>query len=419
MRAALLAGLALVVLGAGCGSTVQAPKRAIAVDDGLYSSFLRSVDPVTLVPRGPRLRLRDFFVDSPSPDHLTVSPDGRTLAIGGANLAEITLVDVASLRRTARLRVIRPVARTGVSLQVESWPRPHRLIAVVSPWAYKIRHPGPERLVLVDPVRRRVVRRIILRGGVWGAGRLADGTVAVLTRGGAGAPRIVEMGPDGRTRSVRIRGFRIPTRGVRVGREYFPREVRPAFATDGRSRAFVTVGGPRIAEVDLRTLAVRFRAVGMHGAPLPGARPEPAGSGGVHFESRPFLTWLGGGLLGVNGGDERPVLTSSGIEAFRHQWAFQVIDTLAWRGLGTLPMYTCEGLRGLLLCSAPAKRFNLAVYGHDLRLRYRKDSWWDVKDGRLFVGSGNSVSAELNPATGVRIRRLSTPLWGGVELFSP
>jgi hypothetical protein len=419
VKRGFFASCALVLVASSCGGSANRPEqRLIAFDDGPYRSTLARVHPATLRLDGRRSALSDFVGEGPSFDHATgdISPDGRTLALGGANFAEIMLVDLASLRQTARFTILRRAKGRGVSVQVESWKRPERLIAVATPWRYKVPDPGPDFLALVDPVHRRVIRRVPLDGWIADAARLPDGAVAVLTSRGTRAPRIVELGLDGKVRRLDLTGLGSPFRGVRVGGEYFAPQVWAGLATEG-GRAFVSLPGSSIAEVDLRSMRVRYHDVDLPAAPIPGARPQMSGSGGPQLRRRGALVWLGRGLLGVSGGDEDPVALSSGqIGILLRQHPLQVVDTRAWRLVRTMPVLGCRPISGVVLCSKPGLP-NLVAYGPRWGVRYRKATWWDVQAGRLFVGSGQNLSAELDPRTGARIRRLGTSVLAGSNLL--
>jgi hypothetical protein len=421
LKRGFFATFAVLLFASSCGGTTHRTKpQLIAVEDGFYRTTLVRVRPATLRSNGRRLALGDFVAEGPSYDHEMgdISPDGRTLALGGATFGEIMLIDLASLRQKARFQILRRAKGTGVSVQVESWSKPERLIAVVSPWRlpWWASQPPSGFLTLVDPVHRRVVRRVPLKGGALDVVHLHDGTVATLTSGDS-PPRLVEMRPGGDVRFVELPGLRTHLRGVRVQGEYFPPSTTPALATDGTRRAFVSLAGSSIAEIDLESMHVRYHDVDLPDVHIPGARPQTPGTGGVELRRDRALVWLGRGLLGVAGGDEDPVVRPSGQIGFLgRQRALQVVDTRTWRLIRTLSVLGCQPASDVLLCSKPGN-FNLVAYGPRWGVRYRKATWWEVQAGRLFVGSGQNLSAELDPETGARIRRLDTSVLGGSNLL--
>lgn len=425
----LALGIALLLLLAGCGGSKHRSAQLIGLDtymvggDEFEGTALVRVRAKTLRPYGRRLLLGDGVTGAG-----VRSPDGKVLAFGGYNFGEILLVDLARLKQVAKVVVAGSGGRGGVEVRVEAWPRPDRLVAVATAegaW----RRPHPSRLVVVDPVRRRVVRRASLHGGAIASATVGDGTVALLVIPyRKGTPTLAVVRPDGRLHAVRLERLDLGGRdGVRVGGLYFAPSRLPALASDGRRHAFVVAADRPIAEVDLRTLTVRYHRVRLPDVHLSRPPAWEAGSSGPQLFLPRGAQWFGRDLLAVGGYDEYPARLSSGRIGIRMlERPLQLVDTRRWRLVRTLPVSTCRRGPALFLCSATVGGFapdgkgqrgpSLVAYTPDWKIRYRKRSstlWWDLVAGRLFAGSadGSSVS-ELDPRTGRLVRRLGrAPLW--------
>src|SRR5207249_11885395 len=210
-----------------------------------YASVLIRVDPITLQP----LDRRGLRVGDAATSHV-FSPDGRTLALGGTNFGQIAFVDLSRPTKTTRLTVAPEAEKRGVEIEVHEWPRRARLVAVATDdgvwWA-----PHPSRLLIVDPQRRRVVRRMSLRGTVLSTVSLLDGTTALLIAN-ARFPTVVIVRPDGSIWRKHLRRLGLGGRdGVRVRGVYYKPERDTALATDGHGRIFIVVSDRPIAEVRL------------------------------------------------------------------------------------------------------------------------------------------------------------------------
>jgi hypothetical protein len=413
----LVVGLLLIgVLAAGCGGAARPAERWFALTEryqsrgDFYASVLLHVDPKTLQPIGRGLRLGDNATSR------VRSPDGRTLAFGGSNDGELLFVDLSRPVAVKRFTIAR-ARRGGAGAEVDvlAWPRPGRIVALATPnaaWWARL----PTQLLVVDPARRRVVRRMRFAGGVSASVTLRDRTVALLDTSGR-FPRVVVVRPDGATWSTRLGRLDLDGGdGMRLAGSYYPPERDPALATDGE-RLFVVVSDRPIAEVLPRTREVRY-----HRVPLPRrflSRPpatEP-GSGGVHFRLSVAATWLGHDSLGIGGFEEVP----GGVGHRYLQRALQVVDTRSWRRTRTIRVSGCERADEVVLCNAATGGYppdgkgvrgaSLVAYDMHWRRLYAKPStqrWWDVTAGRLVAGDADgSHMVELAPETGEVLRRLA------------
>src|SRR5437764_13711976 len=137
MRRCVL-GVAFVLVTTGCGAarhggSGRAPQLIAFADyyerhGDFTGTELVRLRPKTLRPYGRPLRLGDAVVTAPTDGRGALSPDRRTLALGGESFGELFLVDLARLRRTARIVAIPGFGgEGGMEIQILSWPRPDRL----------------------------------------------------------------------------------------------------------------------------------------------------------------------------------------------------------------------------------------------------------------------------------------------------
>lgn len=379
-----------------------------------YASVLIRVDPITLQPLDRRgLRLGDAATSR------VFSPDRRTLALGGTNFGQIVFVDLSRPTKTTRLTVAPDAEKRGVEIEVRGWSRSARLVAVATDdgawWA-----PHPSRLLIVDPQRRRVVRRMSFRGTVISSVSLLDGTTALLVVN-ARFPTVVIVRPDGSIWRKQLRRLNLGGRdGVRVRGVYFEPSRDPALATDGHARVFVAVSDRPIAEVRPHGNRVSYHTVNLSHRYLSSPPPSEPGTGGVHLRFSASATWLDNYQLAIGGLDELPGRLSVGIGHGDRQRALEVVDTRTWKRTKTIPAFSCRRVRKLTLCAAATGGFppdgkgtrgpSLVAYDLHWRRVYEKRSaqlWWSVSGGRLLAGSadGRTIS-ELDPETGRVIRRI-------------
>jgi hypothetical protein len=201
------------------------------------------------------------------------------------------------------------------------WVGPRRLLVMAGPAGAPFTDQTP---VIVDPRKRRVVRRIRWRGVALTSDEVHGGLVLLappsLPRGRArlGPARLVHVTVDGRVRSVRLdrikagQGRRDDARG---------RVLYPGVAVDRRgNRAFVVAADRGlVAEVDLRS-----RRVAYHDLVEP---PAPAG-GGLNQSFSRSARWLGAGMLAVSGEDLPTSEPPSRADPV--PYGLRLVDTRTW-----------------------------------------------------------------------------------------
>jgi hypothetical protein len=422
-RILLLLGLGLLVLATVATGAADADRHAakpglVGFDEyyepvgDFEATQLVRLDPATLrrLPGRP-LKLHDYASSR------VLGPDGRTVAIGGYNYGEVILVDLARLARTARFAVApRLPGNTGVD--VLSWPRPDRMLAVVS------QTDGPalvsSSLVVIDPRRRRVLRRVLFGREELAPLQVRGGPAVLMVRPlhRVAHALLVVADVDGTTRTVTLKR-------ILAGQGRYP-----GLASDGH-RVFVVGAREPVASVDLRTLAVTYREVPrLMAAHLPITPPAETGSAGPQLAFTREASWLGHGRLLVSGEDEFPA------PHLLARWVTHpatIVDTRTWkvqhvfRSIGTLSLAD-----GILLGSGArwvGKRQvgpSLVAFRPDGTLLYRKrqpNLWWHVVGGRLVVGKEDSSRlTELDLRTGRRIRELGRSVgwpFDGVLSWTP
>lgn len=271
------------------------------------------LDARSLEPTGARVPLRRYVSFSWS-----FSPDGGRLVLGGFRPV-LRFVDAVSLRRLGDLEL----GGRG-TVVATAWPTPRRLLAAVQ------QRPGTLRLVVVDPVARRVLERRPLAGRseVVDVASSPGGLALLLAPAASVGPAgLVVARADGSVGSVRLEAIIAGTKHVPgVGRPV-DRHWLPGLAVDpAEGRAFVVGGGAPVAEVDLATLGVAYHRL-VEPASLLGRLREwlepPAFAKGASEGPVRTVHWLGNGLLAVSGWDARG--TEDPIAA-----GLKLVDTRAW-----------------------------------------------------------------------------------------
>ena len=265
-----------------------APNVVLALSWEAPPHTLRRLDARTLRPTGPALDLDDAYAAS------AVSPDGRRVALGSNWRGQIEIVD---LRRMRRVRTIRLGGFEAVTRL--AWTSPGRLLALLD---------GPLRAVAVDPRTgtRDLVRR--MAGNAYASEAGPHGLAMLL----APADRIgnarVAVFDDTGVRSVALPGF---AAGSEMARDVTSGEdpvfvAVPAFAVEpGSARAVVVAPNDRIAEVDLRSLAVQVHEPDSSASLLGRVRSwlEPEAEAKLLEGWDRRGVWLASGLVVVTGAD--------------------------------------------------------------------------------------------------------------------
>lgn len=402
--------------GQGCG--VNLPAEMFAVTsvfyrwDSFFGNGLLKVDPKTLRPlQRHALHLGDA-VTTPVP-----SPDGSQIALGGENMGEILFTD-RSLRHLSRLTLVRHWQRhDGVWVDVEAWPRPSRLFAVATiengPW-WATHHAV---LFVVNPVSRRILRRVPLNGTEGDAVSLRDGTTALIVDHGRNA-RVVVVTPHGSTWSRSLSGLDLlGGQGVRAdGTRLLPqREI--ALATDGRNRVFLVATDRPIGELRIRERELRYHPVVLPRTYFSYPRPVPPGTGGVTLTFGAGADWFGHGQLAISSSDNLPVGPADGpLGSARNRYAIrdvEIVDTRTWHRVRTIHSSGCDQAGLVILCHENANAGGgVVAYDsswHRLWANASSNFGWNVTAGRLLawqIAEGRSPR-ELDPATGRVLRKIA------------
>ena len=262
------------------------------------------------------------------------SPRSSRLAIGSDGSGEVRLVDLRRWRVLGDVKV--RVERRG-SVIGTAWAGESRVLAaVVSPGCCGL---GDTTVAgIAAAPRPRLVWQRRLGGSLQAGERFRRSLVLVLgPRGRAlGSSRLVVVAPDGRLRSARLTEITSgseATGGSDPGR-FLVRAWNPGLAVDRRgARAFVVQAGAPVAEVDLRSLEVRYHSlsepISLVGRLREWLEPK-AHAKAQEGPSRQAL-WLGRGLLAVTGTD-----THAGVDlrGRQQQWetpaGLKLIDTRRW-----------------------------------------------------------------------------------------
>jgi hypothetical protein len=311
---ALAAGLA------GEGSvtpTEQAaplPKKVFGFlwDDG----ELTRLDSLTLRPVGRRL---DLSMGGGSAT--AFSPDRRTLAIGNDQDASVQFVDVAGTRSLGTLGLGSPGLVTMLS-----WQRSY-LFAVVE-------DESDPRVAVIDPVRRKLLRRHHLEGVILSA-QPGPGTVVLLVAPakGIGPVDLVVIGGK-EAASVRLNEVAGGYRFQNDGSNFRTRQAVPGLAIDdvGR-RAIVVPGGSSVAEVSLRDLSVAYHTLAEPVSLLGRLRNwlEPRADAKLVHGPERRAVWLGHGLVAVSGADYAATRDAPGrLDVDVEPAGVSLIDTEDW-----------------------------------------------------------------------------------------
>jgi hypothetical protein len=368
------------------------------------ATTLRRVDPETFLPAGRPLRLGDSITTR------VVSPDRSTIAFGGVNFGEIIFVDPETLQRRV-LRVTRERFRT---LFVLSWPRRDKLIAA------SCRGTGKygcfeERLWILDPTGHRPPRSLRLPSlpdvGYDPATRRTFGLVAGF-KGRIRSSWLLVVEPDGAVRRIALPPLE---GGVDARRPLGSHYVHPSLALDSRRRIAVVVGPyAPVAEIDLRTLRVRYHRVrGLDPTDRDIARERTREWTGTHnpnSSSTRRASVVRPGLVLVEVAESRLVARLRVRELGRRV----LLDADTWRARPPQGMLERAQRAGpvWLANTRPATRkefppFRLVAYDDRARVVYRIDGrrdrlfTWRVGAGLLYAGRlDGSVTHVFDLSTG-------------------
>jgi hypothetical protein len=290
---------------------------------------LGRLDPVSLRPEGPRVGLGEYH------DAWSFSPDGSRLALGMGGARRtcgrgICLVDVRDM-------AISGDVEAPIAIEALAWPRPRRIVGVLQAGG----------IVVADPLTGTIVRRTPLpyrtRFAEW---ERTPGGLALLMNG---PPlRLVAVDASGTARDAPLDRIRPAENGY------------PGLAVDRRGRrALVVAAGAPVAEVDLRTMRVRYHRVRF--ARSPRAR---------RTTGRDAL-WLGNGLMAVSG--EGPTGRPEGVHVVdTRTWTARTVEARASRvrlAAGRLLVYTAEVFRpraagvGLRIYTRDGRRMVSHLFG--------------------------------------------------------
>jgi hypothetical protein len=225
-----------------------------------------------------------------------------------------------------------------------TWLRPRRVLAVA--W-----RSDDAKLLVVDPVTRRVLRRVSVPVYPWAIAHSRDHLVLLYGGADSFAPaQLVIADANGNTRSVSV--DRVLAGQVTEGQssaDYNVRIVRPGLAVDPGGRAFLVPAAGAIAEIDLATLGVSYHDL---------AHPSllrrflnwltPAAQAKALDGQEREAAWVDGKIV-VSGSDYSTVRDANGNPTTAASPAgTMLIDTRSWRGQmldeGTSGFATAAGL---------------------------------------------------------------------------
>jgi hypothetical protein len=273
----VLAGFAVL---AALPAAVASPSRdaSVLAIDGRAPGHERlvNVDPLTMRPRGAR------GVDLAGHGFpYAFSADRSRLVLSHWEPPSLRVVDAR------RLRVFRTVPLGGnrrVEVHTVAWVA-GRIVVLLE------RSSGELEVLRVDPTTGRVVASFAIRRRIAEVAATKNRLVMLLRPlGQIGSARLLVVTPE-RIRTVTLAGIRAGSVPARKGKPYTT--VIPGLAVSRREARAWVIGARRSAEVDLRTLAVRYhgepRHLSLQKVPLVGSARD--------------AQWLPSGELVVTGWD--------------------------------------------------------------------------------------------------------------------
>jgi hypothetical protein len=372
--AAVVCGLCLLAGGAGAKGT---PVLGMNYANGQLAWY----DSTTLQPLpGRKVFMRSACI-------WAFAPTRALLAYSNCDDGTLAFVNARAMRGAGSL----DVGGLAGQLTQLTWLRADRLLAVVT-------RDGASALAVVDPVKRKVVRRVELPGSVSGRAALHDGRVAYLVghTGSFGPARVAVADAEGAVQTATL--DRIAVGSVFDEEARTPtgemREAGFAVDVDGNRAFVVSPSELLVAEVDLATLAVSY-----HGTTRALAKA-------IDGPTRDAL-WLGDGMLAVAGADFHTVVKGDETTVETTPYGLQLVDTRTWtsRTIDPRVTYIQAVPGGALAMVGPVDRAHEAVaWGSDGAVRYRLSvparGWVDVEGSRGVVCSGEHAVRVVDSATG-------------------
>jgi DNA-binding beta-propeller fold protein YncE len=331
----------------------------------------------------------------------TVAPNARRLAVARNGASSVEVIDPRTLRVLARI----PVG--GGSIGALSWLKSNRLLALQETGGER------QRLLVLDPTKRRVIARHPLNGSVQRLAVAGQELVLVLSPAQKiGPARIAVVSATGAVRVVALGQIRAGSKLLGTGSQFAFETQLPGLAVDSAGGHAFVVDQGRVADVDLVRLTVSYHAL---------SRQTAAATKEVSGHQRDAIL-LGGGALAVSGSDTtRDQTQPAGLVR---------IDTKAWSARTLNPDATSVELAGNLLLASgmrpdaagKAVGIGLAAYGLDGSNRFQvldgQPTWLALAyGGRAYVGvSGEDPLTMIDLASGAvaghRTRSLPTLLLG-------
>lgn len=364
MRLAAVA-LSVVALG-GAG----AQSRVLAFDYDAHR--LAWFDPATLDRSSPSTGYQTSVCS------WSYSPDRRHVAVSNCQ-GDMRFLALPSLKGEGRLTWS---SQLGNASSV-TWLRRDRLVAVSTIGT------DLSRLVVIDPTKPRIVKRIDLDGVALGR-YVVDGAAVLLVSpsGRFGPPTVFVVAPDGTTRAISIARFSTGTVST-LGTDSAPHiESRtPGFAVDQASRHAYVVGRDlTVADVDLRTGDVAYH-------------------GPVRTLAKVIDGWtriarvVGNGSIAVSGSDS----TTTGDTVALTPFGLRMIDPVTWTARVLDPTATSFVSAGRVLLGYHDTWSAYDIAGshlYDIPLQGR--TWFSVQGGRGYVCDNRTTVATVDTATGAR-----------------
>jgi hypothetical protein len=381
----LAAALAPVALA---GAAPAPPATVLAVVSADGNRQLVRLDAVTLQ-RTPSPAVPIPTVYGPS----FRSPDRSQLVVAANDTPSLAFVDVD---RMQSLGTMTP-AKAG-TIQLIAWPEQRRLYGFG--WGCC---PARTDVLVIDPVERTVLARVPLKGTEMSEAPAADG-VAVLTAPlkGIAAARVLAVSRDGTARRITLSRIRAGSKWRGVNTAQPVGTIRqPGFTADPTgTHAYVVDAGGLVADVDLATLAVSYRAARTF------ARAEKGVTGPMRHAQ-----WVGAGRIAVTGTNAQRRKTRNG---WKEVWApagLQLIDTRSWTSqtVDKKASWFATTSDSVLVVAGGS----VTAYGLDGAVRYRlpgasSQAYVDVHGRYAYIWDGKTVSV-VEAASGTVVATMSRP----------